>query len=152
MILKRMVIQKEHCWQRNRYLRPELPFTGVSGPSGPEIPKNSQESLPGPLGPECPKSLEKSQKVSRKCQNSETFLRLFDSFRDFLDTPGPKARADFLENFLGISGPEGPETPVNGRSGLKSLPNEFNIKGPILQLLDLGADVTVMPSFMESPL
>ena len=57
-------------------LRPERPFTGVSGPSGPEIPKKSQKNLPGPPGPECPKSLEKSQKVSEKSL-FDTFLRLW---------------------------------------------------------------------------
>ena len=82
-------------------LRPERPFTGVSGPSGPKIPKKSQKSLPGPPGPECPKSLEKSQKVSEKSL-FDTFLRLFDSFRDFLDTPGPEARGDFSETFWGF--------------------------------------------------
>ena len=48
------------------------------------------------------------------------FLKLFDSLRDFLDTPGPEARGDLFWYFLEISGPEGPETPVNGRSGLKA--------------------------------
>ena len=85
-------------------LRPKRPFTGVSGPSGPEIPKKSRKSLPGPPGPECPKSLEKSRKVSKKCQRdfSETFLRPFDSFRDFLDTPGREAWGDFFETFWGF--------------------------------------------------
>ena len=86
-------------------LRPERPFTGVSGPSGPEIPKKSQKSLPGPPGPECPKSLEKSRKVSKKSRKSlfcDTFLRHFDSFRDFLDTPGREARGDFFETFWGF--------------------------------------------------
>ena len=34
-------------------LRLDPPYTGVPRPSGPEIPKKSQESLPGPPGPEC---------------------------------------------------------------------------------------------------
>ena len=73
-------------------LRPEQPFTGVSGPSRFEIPKNSQKRLPWPPGPECPKSLEKSQKSLGKV----SFLRLFDSFQDFLDNRGPRPRETFL--------------------------------------------------------
>ena len=87
------------------------------------IPKKSQKSLPGPPGLECPKSLEKSQKGSKSVKRafSETFLRRFDSFRDFLDTPGSEARGDSFESFWGFRAPsEGPETPVNGRSVLNS--------------------------------
>ena len=95
---------------RRIFLRPERPFTEVSGPSR----KKSQK-----------KSLPSVQKVSKRVKKrqkkdfSETFLRLFDSLRDFLDTPGPEARGDFL----GILGPEGPE---NGRSGLKNFPHLVN--------------------------
>ena len=41
-------------------LRPERPFTRVSTPSGPEIPKSLKKSLLGPPFPEC---LEKSRKT-----------------------------------------------------------------------------------------
>ena len=40
-------------------LRLEPPYTGVQSPSGPEIPKKSQNGVPGPPGPECQKSVEK---------------------------------------------------------------------------------------------
>ena len=66
------------------------------------------------------KRVKKSQKkVSEKSLFPTLFLRLFDSFRDFLDTPGREARGvSFFEAFWWFSGPEGAETPVNGRSGL----------------------------------
>ena len=83
-------------------------------------PQKVSKSLPGPPGPECPKSLEKSRKVSKKCPKG-TFPRLFWDFSALFETfwtlragrPG-----ETLWDFLGISGAEGLETPVNGRSGL----------------------------------
>ena len=68
-------------------------------------PQKVSKRSPGPPGPECPNSLEKSQKVSKKCQQETfptLFLRLFDSFRDFLDTPGREARGDLFETFWGF--------------------------------------------------
>ena len=43
-------------------LRWEPPYTGVSTPPSPEIPKKSQNGLPGPPRPECQKSVEKVPK------------------------------------------------------------------------------------------
>ena len=40
-------------------LRLQSPYTGVSTPPNPEIPKKSQKGVPGPPGPECQKSVEK---------------------------------------------------------------------------------------------
>ena len=37
----------------------QSPYTGVSAPPSPEIPKKSQKGLPGPPRPECQKSVEK---------------------------------------------------------------------------------------------
>ena len=67
-------------------IRPERPFTGVSGPSRPE-------------GPECPKSLEKSQEVLKKCQKD--FLTLFETFSTLqAGRPGET----FLRLFWGFRG------------------------------------------------
>ena len=46
-------------------LRPERPFTGVSGLSRPEIPKKSPKSLPAPPSPESQKGLVKSLEKAR---------------------------------------------------------------------------------------
>ena len=40
-------------------LRVQSPYTGVSTPASPKIPKKSQKGLPGPPRPECQKSVEK---------------------------------------------------------------------------------------------
>ena len=75
-----------------------------------------------PPGPECPKSLETSREVSKKCPK-ETFPRLFWDFLTLLRLfghSGPGGSGRFFWDFLGISGPEGLETPVNGRSRLNA--------------------------------
>ena len=72
-------------------LRPERPFTGVSGP---EIPQESQKSLKKASRPGVSKKSRKESKSLKKVSEKslcDTFLRLFDSFRDFLDTPGREA-------------------------------------------------------------
>ena len=66
-------------------------------------PKVSKKS-PRASGPGVSK---KSRRESKSLKNvskrdfSETFLRLFDSFRDFLDTLDPDAWGDFFEAFWG---------------------------------------------------
>ena len=57
-------------------LRPERPFTGVSGPSGPEIPKKSQKEFLGCLQ----KSPRRYPKKSKNTQNW-TFSGIFRLFR-----------------------------------------------------------------------
>ena len=81
-------------------------------PSGPEIPKKSEKSLPGPPAPG-------SQKVWKKSRKSpeQTFSRLFSDFLDFFETfsrllghPGPPAPGDFFFRLFGDFGPGGPES------------------------------------------
>ena len=71
-------------------LRWEPPYTGVSTPPSPEIPKKSRKGVPGPPGPECQKSVEKvpnDPKMSHKKYKISS-----GTFRHFFDTPGRKAR------------------------------------------------------------
>ena len=96
------------------------------GPSGPEIPKKSEKSLPGPPAPG-------SQKVWKKSRKSpeQTLSRLFPDFsglfRDFFQTfwdPGAGGPGRLFSDFLGISGPEGARDSCSSResSQLLSLP------------------------------
>ena len=64
-------------------------------------PKRPIARVSSPSGPKIPKNLEK--------------VSLFDTF---LRLPDPR----LFRDFLGILGPEGPETPVNGRLGLNTVP------------------------------
>ena len=71
-------------------LRPEPPFIGVSGPSGPEIAKKSQKGLFGGLE----KSLKKYPKNSKNTENipkkvrKSVFLDFFAYFlRRFFSRP-----------------------------------------------------------------
>ena len=87
-------------------LRSERPFTGVSGPSGAKIAKKSQkESYWG--------SAKKSPRKYPKVQKTQlwTFSAIFG---DFFADP----QKDSFCDFFAILAPEGPETPVNGRSNL----------------------------------
>ena len=94
-------------------LRPERPFTGVSGPSGPEIPKKSQKESFWGSARKSPKIPEKVEKYPKK-SNFGYFSTCSGIFEDFFADP----QKDSFWDFFGISGPEeGPETPVNGRSG-----------------------------------
>ena len=86
------------------------------GPSGPEIPKKSEKSLPEPPAA-------RPQKVSKKSRTDifETFSRLFGLFRDFFQTFwGLTAAAPgrlFSDFFFWISGPEGPRDSCSSREG-----------------------------------
>ena len=92
-------------------LRPERPFTGVSGP---EIPKSLKKSLVGGLQ-QSRRKYPKKLKNAPKCPIWGIFA-FFGYFRGlFVQT---LKKTLFLRLF-GISGPESPETPVNGRSGRK---------------------------------
>ena len=51
---------------RSDYLRPERPFTGVSGPSGPEIPKESQKESFGGSAKTVPENTRKGRKYPKK--------------------------------------------------------------------------------------
>ena len=95
-------------------LRPERPFTGVSGPSGPEIAKKCQKESFRGSAKKSPKAPEKVKKCP-KLDFSGHFLPFLGIFGDFLQTP----EKTLFDTFFAISGPEGPETPVNGRSGHK---------------------------------
>ena len=85
-------------------LRPEPPFTGVSGPSGPEIAKKSQKRCFGGLQRSPPKNTQKSPKTPKKVRIMY-FFRLFRVFfGDFSADPPPK---EFLRLFcdFGSGGP-----------------------------------------------
>ena len=100
-------------------LRPEPPFTGVSGPSGPEIAKKSQKGFLGGLE----KSLEKYPKKSKNI-DFRTFLGIFSVFLDFfgyfsrLFSRPPKR--PFLRLFCDF-GPGGPGDSCKWRLGSQPL-------------------------------
>ena len=105
----------ENLINDSRALRPERPFTGVSGPSGPEIPKKSRKESFWGLQ-KSPRKHPKKSKNTRKSPNLVFFgyfLTFSGIFGDFFADP----QKDSFRDFFGISGPEGPETPLNGRSG-----------------------------------
>ena len=97
-------------------LRPEPPFTGVSGP---EIAKKSQKgSFWGKVSENTRKSL--------KLLIFRPFWVFFSVFLDFFGYFSRLFSRPPKRPFLGLFcdfGPEGPETPVNGGSGRK--PNLF---------------------------
>ena len=62
-------------------LRLEPPYTGVSTPPSPEIPKKSQKGVPGPPGPECQKSVEKIPNDPKRVKKTTKSV-----FGDFFDT------------------------------------------------------------------
>ena len=97
------------------------------GPSGPEIPKKSEKSLPGPPAPG-------SQKVWKKSRKSpeQTFSRLFPDFSDIFETfsrlfraPGPEAPGDLFQTFWGFRARRARETPV-ARGRVRKLLTESN--------------------------
>ena len=101
-------------WYDNFGLRPERPFTGVSGPSGPEIPKKSQKEFfwgSAKKSPKIPEKVEKYPKLD--------FFGYFSTFSGIFGDLFADPQKNSFWDFFGISGPEGPETPVNGRSGRK---------------------------------
>ena len=62
-------------------------------------PQKVSKKFPRASGPGVSKKCRKESKSLKKVSEKslfETFLRLFDSFRHFLDTPGPEARGDFF--------------------------------------------------------
>ena len=78
-------------------LRPERPFTGVSGPSGPGIPKKSQKECFWGSAKKSPKIPEKVERYP-KCPILGIF-RLFQVFSGtFLQTP----KNTLFETFLGF--------------------------------------------------
>ena len=99
-------------------LRPERPFAGVSGPSGPEIPKKVSKRVFWGVCKEVPENTRKSRKIPDKVQ-IWVFFRYFSTFLVFSGTFCRPPRK-ICSRLFGISGPEGPEIPVNGRSGTGS--------------------------------
>ena len=86
-------------------LRPEPPFTGVSGPSGPEIAKKiSKRVFWGAAEKKVPKNTRQSPKNTPKSPKIGIlgFVRVF--FGTFLQTP---QKTLFETVFFAISGPEG---------------------------------------------
>ena len=87
------------------------------GPSGPEIPKKSEKSLPGPEAPGPQKVWKKSRKSPE-----QTFSRLFPDFSDFFKTLSRLFGAGRLfSDSFGISGPEGPRDSCSSREGSQDL-------------------------------
>ena len=64
------------------------------------------------------KSPKKNRKKSKNTQKDPK-IGIFRLFRVFFGTFLLTPRKTFFETFFAISGPEGPETPVNGGSGRK---------------------------------
>ena len=104
------ILSEETRWTSQKFgplinLRPEPPFTGVSGPSRPKIAKKS------------PKISQKVQKCL-KMSNFQTFLGIFGLSGVFLGTflSDPPKRP-FLRFFWPILGPEGPGDSCKWRLG-----------------------------------
>ena len=140
---KKVLIEKEFpdcndgAWLSGFVLRSEPPFTGVSGPSRPKIGKKVSKGVLLGGQKKSPKIRQKVKKVRRKSPKirqkvkkmtpkvpfSELFgplffLGLYGVFSGTLTFSGPPQRErPFFRLFCAILGPEGPETPVNGRSG-----------------------------------
>ena len=94
-IITGSLVTIEHCdWP---------PYTGVSTPPSPEIPKKSQKGVPGPPGPECQKSVEKVPNDPKKSQKDYK-ISVRGLFRHFFDTPGGEAREVLFETFWGFRG------------------------------------------------
>ena len=108
-------LQENWCEFVLLVLRPERPFTGVSGPSGPKIAKKSQKECFWGSAKKSPKIPEKVKKYP-KLDFWGYFLTFSGIFGDFFADPQKHSFWDFFA----ILGPEGPETPVNGRSGRNS--------------------------------
>ena len=107
-------LSEKRPFHGEKALRPEPPFTGVSGRSGPEIAKTSQR---GSLG--CPQeSPRKFPKKSKNTRRSPTMC-IFRLFRVFSGTFPRTPKKTLFETSVAISGPERPETLVNGGSGRK---------------------------------
>ena len=71
----------------------------------PKSPKSLKNKSPRASGPRVSKKSRKESKSLKRVSKrdfSETFLRLFGSCRDFLDTPGPEAQGDCFETFWGF--------------------------------------------------
>ena len=84
------------------------------GPLGPKSQKSLEESLLGGSAKKAPKIPEKFEKYPKNTQIC-TFPGIFRLFRVFSGTFWQTRQKDTFRFFGGISGPEGPETPVNGR-------------------------------------
>ena len=70
-------------------LRVQSPYTGVSTPPSPEIPKKSQKGLPGPPRPECQKTLRaKGALISEPRFSTPCEMRFF---------PREKGKTAFVE-------------------------------------------------------
>ena len=82
------------------------------------VPNRHLQESPDPSGKKSQKSQKIHEKISKYPKKSESgifFLKISGIFETFLQTP----KRPFLIFFFTISGPEGPETPVNGSSGCK---------------------------------
>ena len=88
-----------YCAFWDTALRPEPPFTGVSGPSGPEIAKKSQKGSFWGSGEKSQKIPEKVQKYQKNTQKGPK-IGIFRLFRVFLETFLQIPKRPFLRLFL----------------------------------------------------
>ena len=91
-----------------------------SGPPGPKSPKSLKKVSPG-LPARSVQKVSKRVEMPQKGVKKRLFRDLFETFRLFsrlFGRSGPGGPRRLFGDFSGISGPEGSETPVNGRSGL----------------------------------
>ena len=95
-------------------LRPEPPFTGVSGPSGPQTAKSLKKGLFGGLEKSLkkyPKKSKNTEKIPKKIRKS-VFLDFFGYFLRLFSRP----KRPFLRLFCGF-GPGGPGDSCKWRLG-----------------------------------
>ena len=78
----------------------------------PKIPKKS-------LCKKVPENTRKSQKNTPKNTQIRVFFGYFSTFSGIFGDFFADPQKDSFRDFFGVSGPEGPETPVNGRLGRK---------------------------------
>ena len=120
-------LRRFQCAQTLTNCEPSRELQESLGPSGPEIPKKSEKSLPGPpaLAP---------QKVWKKSRKSpeQTYSRLFPDFSDFFETfsklfgaPGLGGPGRLFSDFFGISGPEGSRDSCSSREGSQLTKHDF---------------------------
>ena len=90
-----------------RVAKPSRELQKSLGPSGPEIPKKSEKSLPGRGPKKSGKSLEKVRKVLKKSRQC-----LFGTFSGVFGAPGLEAPGDSFQTFLKFRARRARETPV----------------------------------------
>ena len=106
--------QKDVSCDPSRHLQESL------GPPGPKSQKSLKKGLLGGLEKSLEKYPKKARKIPKKNTQKGPKIDIFRLFRVFFETFRQTPQKTLFETFFAISGPERPETPVNGGSGRKT--------------------------------